>query len=170
MKRAVYPGSFDPMTLGHVDLIERGARLFDELVICVGVNPSKSAFLSVTERVDLVTAVAAPYDNVRVCQHEGLIVDLVRSVDASAIFRGLRTAGDLEYETPMALTNRSLLGGTETVFLVADPRYSFISSRLIKEILRGGGDIRAFVPPAVAEHLESARSRLTAGGGGDADS
>lgn len=154
MRRAIYAGSFDPVTLGHVDLIERGARLVDELVVCVAVNPSKSPLLSVADRVALLEDVTSAIDSVRVTSHEGLIVDFARAVGATVLLRGLRDGGDFRDEMPMALTNRELAAGLETVFLCADPRYSFISSRLIKEVLHGGGNIRAFVPEAVAERLE----------------
>lgn len=153
MSRAIYAGSFDPVTLGHVDLIERGARLFDELVVCVAVNPAKTSLLSIEDRVALLREITAGIDSVRIESYEGLIVDFAREQQAHVLLRGLRDGGDFRDEMPMALTNRTLADGLETLFLCTDPRYGFISSRLIKEVLEGGGDIRPFVPDVVAARL-----------------
>lgn len=145
---AVFTGMFDPMTLGHLDVIKRGRRIFDELIVGIGVNPNKQAMFSVDERVALARQVVAQFDNVRVESFEGLAVHYVRSIGAGAILRGVRTLSDMEYEFAMSLTNARLDPAIETVFLMADGEYSHVSSSLIRQIAEfgGGESLGLFVP------------------------
>ena len=152
MRRAVCPGSFDPVTYGHLDVIQRAATLFDEIVVAVGTNVSKNRLFTPDERLEMLESVTAPFDNVRVAGFTGLIVDFCRQIDAVAIVKGLRGAGDYEYELPMAQMN-SHLTGVETVFLPGAVGNAFVSSSLIKEVAAFGGDVSGFVPPAVHERL-----------------
>jgi pantetheine-phosphate adenylyltransferase len=148
---AVCPGSFDPLTYGHVDLISRAARIFDRVVVAILVNDQKTPLLSAADRLALVREVFADEPRVEVESFDGLLVDFAARAGAVAIVRGLRNAGDFEYEWPMTITNRHLRPGIETVFLVPAPEVSAISSRLVKEIWRLGGDISGMVPgPAQA--------------------
>lgn len=146
---AVYTGTFDPLTLGHLDVIGRGSLLFDSLIVAIGVNPNKAAFFSVEERVELARLSVAHLDRVSVQSFEGLAVQFVRGVGANIILRGVRTLSDMEYEFGMSLTNQQLDPGIETVFLMADGEYSHISSTLIKQIagFSGAETLRRFVPP-----------------------
>ena len=153
MKKAVYPGSFDPITNGHCDLISRGAALFDELVVAVAGNESKSPVFSLDERLALLRAAAAEFPNVTVDSFSGLTVTYCRAIGASAILRGIRTVSDFEYEFQMALTNREFAAEIETVFVMASLEHSFISSRLLREAAAAGGDVTPFVPSGVAEQL-----------------
>jgi pantetheine-phosphate adenylyltransferase len=150
---AVCPGSFDPLTNGHVDLISRAARLFDRVVVAILVNDQKTPLLPAAERLTLVREVFASEPRVQVESFDGLLVDFAARAAAVAIVRGLRTAGDFEYEWPMTITNRHLRPGIETVFLVPAPEVSAISSRLVKEIWRLGGDISGMVPAPVQARL-----------------
>lgn len=152
MRRAVCPGSFDPVTNGHLDIIGRAAGLFDEVVVATGVNVSKSRLFAPEERMEMLREAVAPWPNVTVAGFTGLIVDFCREVDAVAIVKGLRGATDYEYELPMAQMNRHLTA-VETVFLPGAVGNAFVSSSLIKEVAALGGDISAFVPTAVAERL-----------------
>ena len=152
MRRAVCPGSFDPVTNGHLDIVGRAARLFDEVVIAVGVNASKSRLFTPEERVAMLEEATADLDNVRVSGFDGLIVDFCREIDAVAIVKGLRGAGDYEYELPMAQMN-SHLTHVETVFLLPDPAHAMDSSSLVRQVAALGGDVSPFVPPAVARFL-----------------
>ncbi len=156
MKTAIYPGSFDPITNGHLDIIRRASRLFDRLLIAVARNSEKSGLFTVAERMDLMRAVGLPA-NVEVVTFDGLLVDFAVATQASAIVRGLRAVTDFEYEFQMALMNRRLQPEVETVFLTAREEYTYLSSKLIKEVASLGGSIASFVPPAVAEAL---RERL----------
>ena len=159
MRRAVYPGTFDPVTYGHLDLIGRGSALFDELIVAVSEHPEKRPLLSLAERAALVREAVAEYTNVRVETFSGLTADLVRARDARVILRGIRTMSDFEYEAQMALTNRQLAPEIDTLLLLADPRYAHLSSRLLREVAARGGDLSAFVPPHVAKLLtEKART------------
>ena len=153
MIEAVYPGTFDPVTHGHLDLIDRGARRFERLIVSVAAHSSKTPVFSLEERVEMIDELVQPYDNVTVEAFDGLVVNYVRERGCSVIFRGLRTVSDFEYEHTMALTNRTLAPDIETVFLMPSPQYSFVSSRLIKEIMTAGGDVSGFVPDAVARRL-----------------
>jgi pantetheine-phosphate adenylyltransferase len=151
---AVFPGTFDPITNGHVDVIERGAALFDELIVAVGSNPEKTPLLPAPVRVEIVREVVAGLDleNVRVESYGGLTVDFARRAAAKVLLRGIRDGLDLHFEAQVALTNRHMTG-IETVFVLPSPEYAFISSSLIRQIAREGGDISSLVPPEVVEHL-----------------
>ncbi len=154
MKRmAVYPGSFDPVTFGHIDLIDRTVGLFDELIIAVARNISKTGFFTVPERVEMITELTAKYDNVSVDAFDGLLVDYIRGKRACCVVRGLRAFSDFEFEFQMALTNRKLNDDYETIFLMTHENYSFISSSLVKELIEFGGDISSFVPPLIEERI-----------------
>lgn len=153
MIRAVFPGSFDPVTTGHVDLIKRAAGLFDELVIGILVNSEKQPLFSVEDRVEMLKEIIAGISGVSVVSFGGLLVDFVREVDADVIVRGLRTATDFEYELPLAQANVRLNRQADTVFLATSPEYSFISSTAVKELLRYNGDIREYVPDVVYKRL-----------------
>lgn len=147
---AVYPGTFDPITLGHLDIIRRGARLCDSLVIGVTTNPSKEPMFSVEERMAMVTRETADMPGVSVTQFDSLLMDFAEAQGAAMILRGLRAVADFEYEYQMAGMNQQLNDRIETVFLMADVSLQPIASRLVKEIARYGGDINKFVTPAVA--------------------
>jgi pantetheine-phosphate adenylyltransferase len=151
--RAVYPGSFDPLTNGHLDLIERSLRLFDELIVAVVTNPAKTALFSDAERVDMIREATSQLPGIQVMVFEGLLVDFASTVGARAIIRGLRAVSDFEYEFPMALMNRKLREEIETVFLMPYEAYAYISSRLIKEVAAYGGTVTGLVPPGVAKRL-----------------
>ena len=156
--RAIYPGSFDPTTNGHLDVIARGARIFDHLVIAVLNNSQKSALFSVPERVEMLNEAVAKIENVSVATFDGLMVDFARQQQAQAVVRGIRAITDYEYEFQMALMNRRLAPELETVFMMPAEKYSYVSSRLIKEVFRLGGTIDGLVPPMVVERLRE-RSR-----------
>ena len=151
---AVYPGSFDPLTNGHVDIIERGARLFDRIIIGVLVNTEKSALFPVEERVAIAREVFHDQANVEVDTFDGLLVDYVRRSGANVIVRGLRAISDFEYELQMALMNRRLNPDAETVFMMPAEQYTYLSSRLVKEVFALGGAIDGLVPASVVAHLE----------------
>jgi pantetheine-phosphate adenylyltransferase len=157
--RAVYPGSFDPVTFGHLDLIQRGSRLFDRLIVAVGVNAAKTPLFPAEERVAMIQAEIRGLANVEVAPFEGLVVDFARSHGSNIILRGLRTVSDFETEFQMALTNRSFAPDIETVFVMPGEKFHFISSRLIKEVAQVGGSVASFVPEAVARRLERRFSR-----------
>ncbi|HEY0889857.1 MAG TPA: pantetheine-phosphate adenylyltransferase [Nocardioides sp.] len=152
MRRAVCPGSFDPVTNGHLDIIGRAAGLFDEVVVATGVNVSKSRLFDPEERLEMLREAVAPWSNVTVAGFSGLIVDFCRDIGAGAIVKGLRGATDYEYELPMAQMNRHLTG-VETVFLPGAVGNAFVSSSLIKEVATLGGDVSALVPAPVAARL-----------------
>ena len=156
MTVALYPGTFDPPTLGHLDIVERGARLFDRVVIAVGARIDKKTLLTPAQRVDLMREVVANFNNCEVTPFEGLVVNFAKAQGADVLLRGIRNPTDYEYENQMALTNRRLAPGLETVFLPASPDHTFLSSTLIKEVLAAGGDIEEFVPKVVAEALREA--------------
>lgn len=154
MSRAVCPGSFDPVTHGHLDIIARAARLFDEVIVAIGVNPSKSRLFAPDERVAMLERSVAGLQvaNVRVEGFTGLVTDFCREQEAQAIVKGLRSSSDFDYELPMAHMNVALTG-VETVFLPTATGQSFVSSSLVKEVASFGGDVAAFVPPFVLEAL-----------------
>jgi len=151
---AIYPGSFDPITNGHLDLIQRGSRLADRLIVAVLENRQKRSLFSVEERVEMLTEVVKPYANVEVGCFHGLLVDYVRERGANFILRGIRAISDYEYELQIAHMNRRLSPGVETVFLMAGEAYSFISSQLVKEVASLGGNVNGLVPPLVEERLK----------------
>lgn len=150
---AVYTGVFDPIHLGHLDVIRRGSQVFDRLIVGVGNNPEKEPFFSLEERVQLVRRVVAPLNNVEVKPFHGLAVRFVREAGARIMLRGLRTTSDMEYEFTMSLTNLALDQEIETVFLMAKETYSHISGTLLRQIARFGGELEKFVPPEVKEAL-----------------
>ena len=154
MRRVVCPGSFDPVTNGHLDIIARAAQLYDEVVVAVGGNPAKVTLFSLTERVELIREATKELDNVRVDHFEGLTVDFCRQNQISAIVKGLRAVSDFDYEMQMAQMNYSQ-AGVETLFMTTNPLYAFLSSSLVKEFCKYGGDVSGLVPPGVLERLTS---------------
>ena len=150
---AIYPGSFDPITNGHLDLIQRGSRLFDRLIVSILRNENKEPLFSVEERIEMLREVAAPYPNVEVDSFEGLLVDYAADHAATAILRGIRAISDYEYELQMALMNRRLRPEIETVFMMSNEAYSFISSRMVKEVFSLGGNISGLAPPPVEARM-----------------
>jgi len=149
---AVFPGAFDPATNGHLDIIRRGGRLFDELIVAVGDNPAKTSMFSHAERCAMLRELTAAMENVRVAEYTGLTVDFVRKAAATVILRGIRNATDLQFELELALTNRAVTG-IETVFVTPAAECAFTSSTLIRQIASMGGDVSALVPPLVAARL-----------------
>jgi pantetheine-phosphate adenylyltransferase len=152
MTRVVCPGSFDPVTNGHMDIIGRSARLFDEVIVAVLINESKSGLFPVAERMELLGEVTREYRNVRVESFRGLLVDFCRAQGARVVIKGIRAVSDFDYELQMAQMNIGL-GGVETLFMPTNPLYSFLSSSLVKEVAKWGGDVSPHVPPAVATRL-----------------
>ncbi len=152
MRRAVCPGSYDPATNGHLDIIERAAKLFDEVVVAVGVNKSKKGMFTTEERIDMLREITAKLPNVRVESWHGLLVDYCRENDISAVAKGLRSVSDFDYELQMAQMNREL-SGLETLLMANNPAYGFVSSSLVKEVAALGGDIEHLVPPIVFKRL-----------------
>ncbi len=151
MKIIIYPGSFDPVTNGHIDIIIRAARLCDKLIVAVANNESKKAVFSLEERVELLKRSLAGMENVEVTSFTGLLSEFVKKNKASAIIKGLRTVSDYEYELQMALINKSLSPEVETLFLVADIKYSFLSSSIVRELAKLGGNIEGLVPDCIKE-------------------
>lgn len=154
---AIYPGSFDPITNGHLDLIERGCRLFDRLIVAILRNETKLPLFTVEERIEMLREVVGCYRNVEVDSFDGLLVDYAAQNGATVLLRGIRAISDYEYELQMALMNRRLRPDIETVFMMSSEAYSFISSRLVKEVFGLGGNIAGLVPPPVESRL---RNRL----------
>jgi pantetheine-phosphate adenylyltransferase len=150
---AIYPGSFDPPTNGHLDLIERGSKIFDELVVAILRNPDKDPLFSVGERRRMLEALTAEFHNVRVDTFDGLTVDYAAKMKASAVLRGIRALSDYEYELQMALMNRKLQPNLETVFMMPAEQYSYLSSRLVREVAKLGGSIADLVPQMVEQRL-----------------
>ena len=153
MKTVLYPGSFDPVTTGHFDVIKRASALFDKVVVAAAVNGEKTPLFTFDERVQLLKEVCKDIPNVEIVSFQGLLVNALAKFDACAVIRGLRAVSDFEYEFQMALMNRELNQKCETLFMMPSPDYSFVSSKLIKEIARCKGDISAFVPPCVADAI-----------------
>ena len=159
MRTALCPGSFDPITKGHLDIILRASRLFDRVVVLVSVNPDKRTAFSVGERVELIRAVTGDLANVEVDAYQGLLVDYARQVRATASIRGLRAVSDFEYEFQMALANKKLDPQLETIFLNTNSKYMYLSSSLVKQIAAFGGDIDDFVPQAIIEPIKQRLSK-----------
>lgn len=154
MRRAIYPGSFDPVTNGHLDIIERGAQICDELIVAVLQNKVKSSLFSVEERVRMLNEVTNHLPNVKIFAFDGLLIDFARQMDAKMIIRGLRAITDFEYELQMAQTNHKLAPEVETVFLTTSLDYSFLSSTTVKEVASFQGDISQFVPKVIEEKIK----------------
>jgi pantetheine-phosphate adenylyltransferase len=150
MRRAIYPGSFDPITNGHLDVIERASKLFDEVIVAVADNGEKQPLFTLEERLALLRTTIGAHAAVRIGQFDGLLVDFAVAEKANAVIRGLRAVSDFEFEFQMALMNRKLQGTVETIFLMPKEDYTYLSSRLVKEIARLGGDVSKFVPGEVA--------------------
>jgi pantetheine-phosphate adenylyltransferase len=150
---AIYPGSFDPPTNGHLDLIERGSKIFDELIVAILRNPEKDPLFNVSERVAMLEALTGHYSNVRVDTFDGLTVDYADRIGASSVLRGIRALTDYEYELQMALMNRKLRPELETVFMMPAEKYSYLSSRLVREVAKLGGSVKGLVPELVEQHL-----------------
>jgi pantetheine-phosphate adenylyltransferase len=157
MRRAIYPGSFDPVTNGHLDVIERARKLFDEVIVAVAQNDQKRPLFSLEERLDFLREVTGGIEGVMIAPMRGLLVDFAVKQNARAIVRGLRAVSDFEFEFQMALMNRKLESEVETMFLMPKEDYTYLSSRIVKEIARLGGDVHEFVPPCV---VESFRKKL----------
>jgi pantetheine-phosphate adenylyltransferase len=153
MKRAIYPGSFDPVTNGHLDVVERARKLFDEVIVAVAHNDEKQPLFSLEERLDLLRQTVGKVDQVRITQFDGLLVEFAVSEKANAVIRGLRAVSDFEFEFQMTLMNRKLEASVETIFLMPKEEYTYLSSRLVKEIARLGGDVSKFVPAVVENAL-----------------
>lgn len=154
MKRAIYPGSFDPVTVGHIDIITRSSCIFDEVIIGVLNNSQKAPLFTAEERVRMLTEVTRELPNVRAEAFSGLLVDFAKKEEATVIIRGLRAVTDFEYELQMSQTNRQICPEVDTLFLTANVEYSYVSSSTAKEIASFGGDISAFVPPLVAQEMK----------------
>ena len=158
---AIYPGSFDPLTNGHLDLIERGSKIFDQLIVAILRHPEKAPLFSLEERREMLETMTGRWKNVRVETFDGLLVDYARSKGAGAVLRGIRAISDYEYELQMALMNRKLDRRLETVFMMPAEKYSYLSSRLVKEIFRHGGSVRGLVPKRVEERLRGKVARAS---------
>lgn len=153
MKKAVYPGTFDPVTYGHLDVIKRGSKIFDELIVAVGHNPLKTPIFTIKERMKMLSKYTGEIMNVKVDCFEGMLVDYMKEIQINIILRGIRTVSDFEHEFQRALTNRVLKTDIETVFIMSSQEYSFLNSSLIKEAVSLGGNVSAFVPPEVEKLL-----------------
>ena len=153
VRRAIYPGSFDPVTNGHLDVIERAARLFDEVVVAVAYNEQKKSLFTAAERTRMIEGVLPKLPGVSIMSFDGLLVEFAKAQGATAVLRGLRAVSDFEFEFQMALMNRKLEPCIETIFLMPAENYTYLSSRIVKEIARLGGNVEAFVPPSVAVAL-----------------
>lgn len=161
MRRAIYPGSFDPVTNGHLDVIERARKLFDEVIVAVAYNDQKQPLFTLDERLELLRATIGQADHVSIAPLDGLLVDFAKEQNATAVIRGLRAVSDFEFEFQMALMNRKLEASVETIFLMPKEEYTYLSSRIVKEIARLGGDIAVFVPPPVVAAFARKRSKIS---------
>ena len=159
MKRAIYPGSFDPVTFGHLDMIERSAKIVDELVVGVLNNSAKNSLFSVEERVSMIEEMVADFPNVKVASFDGLLVDFMKEIDATIIIRGLRAVTDFEYEIQIAQSNHVQNPDVETIFLTTNLQYSYLSSTIVKEFASYGGDISKFVPEQFIQRIYSKHNR-----------
>lgn len=154
MSRAIYPGSFDPVTFGHLDIIERSSKMFDEVIIGVLCNSAKKSLFTVEERVDMIRKMTEKYDNVKVMSFEGLLIDFAKKVDATIIIRGLRAVTDFDYEIQIAQTNKVEYDKLETIFMATSLQYSYLSSTIVREFASYGGDISRFVPEEIVPLVE----------------
>ena len=150
---AIYPGSFDPPTNGHLDLIQRGSKIFEELVVAILRNSEKTPMFSVAERSEMLRELTADLNNVRIDTFDGLMVEYAKSIDASCVLRGIRAVSDYEYELQMALMNRKIEPTLETVFMMPADKYSYVSSRLVREVAQAGGPVKGLVPEVVEQKL-----------------
>lgn len=153
MRLAIYPGSFDPVTYGHMDIIHRASKLFDKVIVLVSVNPLKPSSFSIEERVDFLTRATIGIENVEIDSYQGLLIDYFNMRNADVIVKGLRAMSDFEYEFQMALVNKDMCHRAETIFLAADVAGTFLSSSMVKQIAMFGGDISAFVPACILEDI-----------------
>ena len=153
MKTVLFPGSFDPITIAHVDILKRALPLFDKIVIGIGLNSSKQNFLSASQREEIVKAVFIDYNNVEVQLYEGLTVDFCKKINANYMVRGIRSVGDFEYERAIAQINQTMMPDMETIFILSKPEYSAISSTIVRDILRNHGDVTPFLPEAAMRYL-----------------
>jgi pantetheine-phosphate adenylyltransferase len=154
--KVIYPGTFDPLTNGHLDLIERGSKIVDELVVAILLNSDKGTPLfTVAERLEMISQSVKPFDNVSVMTFDGLLVDFARSQGAKAVLRGIRAITDYEYEFPMAMMNRKLAPDLETIFMMPTEQYTYVSSRLIKNVFELGGNVSELVPPLVMQRMQA---------------
>ena len=159
MRRAIYPGSFDPVTNGHLDVIDRARKLFDQVIVAVAHNEQKQPLFTLEERLELLRGTIGNLDHVQIAPLDGLLVDFAVQQRATAVIRGLRAVSDFEFEFQMALMNRKLEASVETIFLMPKEEYTYLSSRIVKEIGRLGGDIAKFVPPKVVEAFHRKQSQ-----------
>lgn len=155
MKRALFPGSFDPITEGHVEIILRGKALFDEIVVAIGVNSQKKYFFSLEERMEMLNVCFQDEKQIRVTSYEGLTVDYVREIEADFILRGLRSGQDLIYEQPIELVNKHMHPGLEIVHLLSSPKTAHISSTIVREVIKYGGEIEGLIPSSVVQYIKA---------------
>jgi pantetheine-phosphate adenylyltransferase len=153
MKIALFPGSFDPITIAHVDILKRSIPLFDKVVLGIGLNSSKQNFLSAETREEIVRSVFKDYPNVEIATYQGLTVDFCKQIGATYMIRGIRSVGDFEYERAIAQINQTMMPNVETIFILSKPEYSAISSTIVRDILRNGGDVSPFLPKEALEFL-----------------
>ena len=153
MRRAIYPGSFDPVTFGHIDMIERSAKIVDELVVAILINSAKNPLFSVKERVSKLEEITCHIPNIRITSFDGLLIDYAKEVDASIVVRGLRAVTDFEYELQIAQTNRIINSDIDTMFLTTSLEYAYLSSTIVKEVASYGGDISHFVPEQLIDRI-----------------
>lgn len=154
MSIAVYPGSFDPCTNGHLDIIDRSAQLFDKVIVAVLTNSSKTPVFTVSERIELLKTATADYSKVEVCSFSGLLVDFLRKIDAKVVIKGIRAVSDFEYEFQMALTNKALYPELETLFMHSSQEYMFLSSSVVREVAKYGGSLTGLVPEELIPIVE----------------
>lgn len=154
MSSAVYPGSFDPCTNGHLDIIDRSAQLFDKVIVAVLTNSSKTPVFTVSERIELLKTATADYSNVEVCSFSGLLVDFLRKIDVKVVIKGIRAVSDFEYEFQMALTNKALYPELETLFMHSSQEYMFLSSSVVREVAKYGGSLTGLVPEELISIVE----------------
>ena len=153
MRVAVFPGSFDPPTLGHIDLVKRGSLLFDKIIVAIGVNSSKKYLYSLQQRLEWLNLIFEDYDNIHVDQYDGLTVNFCKKQEANFLLRGLRNAADFDYEKTISQLNFIIGDEIETTFLISKPEYSHISSSIVREIIKGKGDVSSFVPELILKHI-----------------